>query len=153
MNNHLPSNNCPLLMRDTTRKQKFLIKDKTELNHNKHELSLICYSHFYIIMIIPYHEQRLTRTPQCFRKTKIPSSGSSLVLFWQSKRKSNHFRTWWKTTINNLSVILNHIKAIVASHADVLWQFESHVIEWQFQWKKEISANTLWTGVSLLHGF
>ena len=39
-------------MRDTTRKQKFLIKDKTELNHNKHELSLTCYSHFYIIMII-----------------------------------------------------------------------------------------------------
>ena len=39
-------------MRDTTRKYKFLIKDKTELNHNKHELSLTCYSHFYIIMII-----------------------------------------------------------------------------------------------------
>ena len=39
-------------MRNTTRKYKFLIKDKTELNHNKHELSLICYSHLYIIMII-----------------------------------------------------------------------------------------------------
>ena len=32
--------------------QKKLTKDKTELNHNIHVLSLICYSHFYIIMII-----------------------------------------------------------------------------------------------------
>ena len=39
-------------MQDTTTKYKFLIKDKTELNHNKHELSLISYSHLYIIMII-----------------------------------------------------------------------------------------------------
>ena len=39
-------------MRNTTRKYKFLIKDKTELNHSKHELSLTCYSHFYIIIII-----------------------------------------------------------------------------------------------------
>ena len=46
-------------------------------------------------------------------------------------------------TINNLSVILNDIKAIVASHADILWQFQSHVIEWQFQWNEELSVNTL----------
>ena len=33
--------------------QKKLTKDKTELNHiNIHVLSLICYSHLYIIMII-----------------------------------------------------------------------------------------------------
>ena len=32
--------------------QKKLTKDKTELNHNIHVLSLICYSHLYIVMII-----------------------------------------------------------------------------------------------------
>ena len=89
--------------------EKKLIKDKTELNHNIQWCPLInllqSFIHNYDNTIRQYHKQRLTRTSQCFRKTKIQSGGARFVLFWQSKQKWHHFRTWWKMNINNLSFI------------------------------------------------
>ena len=89
--------------------EKKLIKDKTELNHNIQWCPLInllqSFIHNYDNTIRQYHKQRLTRTSQWFRKTKIQSSRASFILFWQSKQKWHHFRTWWKMKINNLSFV------------------------------------------------
>ena len=89
--------------------QKKLTKDKTELNHNIQWCPLTnllqSFIHNYDNTIRQYHKQQLTRASQCFRKTKIQSSGASFVSFWQSKQKWHHFRAWWKMTINNLSFI------------------------------------------------
>ena len=96
-----------IIILKTSRKK--LTKDKTELNHNIQWCPLInllqSFVHNYDNTIRQYHEQQLTRASQCFRKTKIQSSGASFVLFWQSKQKWHHFRTWWKMKINNLSFI------------------------------------------------
>ena len=89
--------------------EKKLIKDKTELNHNIQWCPLInllqSFIHNYDNTLRQYHKQQLTRASQCFRKTKIQSSSASFILFWQSKQKWHHFRTWWKMKINNLSFI------------------------------------------------
>ena len=85
--------------------QKKLTKDKTELNHNIQWCPLTnlrqSFIHNYDNTIRQYHKQQLTRASQCFRKTKIQSSRASFILFWQSKQKWHHFRTWWKMKINN----------------------------------------------------
>ena len=81
----------------TSRKKK-LTKDKTELNHNIQWCPLInllqSFIHNYDNTLRQYHKQQLTRASQCFRKTKIQSSSASFILFWQSKQKWHHFRTW-----------------------------------------------------------
>ena len=81
--------------------EKKLIKDKTELNHNIQWCPLInllqSFIHNYDNTIRQYHKQRLTRTSQCFRKTKIQSGGARFVLFWQSKQNdtiSEHDERW-----------------------------------------------------------
>ena len=83
------------------------------MNHNICVLSLIIFSLYAVIKYIQkyrqYHEQRPIRTSQCFRKTKIQSSGASFVSFWQSKQKWKHFRTWWKMKYKWLR-FYNHIK-------------------------------------------
>ena len=87
--------------------EKKLITDKTEMNHNIQWCPLInflqSFIHNYDNTLRQYHKQQLTRASQCFRKTKIQSSSASFILFWQSKQKWHHFRTWWKMKINNLS--------------------------------------------------
>ena len=93
--------------------EKNLIKDKAEFEP-QHTCPLInllqSFIHNYDNTLRQYHKQRLTRASQCFRKTKIQSSGASFVLFWQSKQKWHHFRTWWKMKINNLSFIICYIR-------------------------------------------
>ena len=97
-----------IIILKTSRKKK-LTKDKTELNHNIQWCPLInlrrSFIHNYDNTLRQYHKQWLTRASQCFRKTKIRSSGASFILFWQSKQKRHHFRTWWKMKIKNLSFI------------------------------------------------
>ena len=69
--------------------QKKLTKDKTELNHiNIHVLSLICYSHLYIIMII-HSDSTINSSLQglltALRKPK--SNPVEHVLFYSDKVK------------------------------------------------------------------
>ena len=83
------------------------------MNHNICVLSLTIFSLYAVIKYVQkyrqYHEQRPIRTSQCFRKTKIQSSGASFVSFWQSKQKWKHFRTWWKMKYKWLK-FYSHIK-------------------------------------------
>ena len=91
------------------------------MNHNICVLSLIIFSLHAVIKYIQkyrqYHEQRPIRTSQCFRKTKIQSSGASFVSFWQSKQKWKHFRTWWKMKYKWLR-FYNHIKGAALARGE-----------------------------------
>ena len=93
-----------IIILKTSRKKK-LIKDKPELNHNIQWCPLInllqSFIHNYDNTLRQYHKH----ASHSFRKTKIQSSRAHFVLFWQSKQKWHHFRTWRKMKVNNLSSI------------------------------------------------
>ena len=71
--------------------QKKLTKDKTELNHiNIHVLSLICYSHLYIIMII-HSDSTINSSLQGLLSAlgKPKSNPVEHVLFYSGKVNKN----------------------------------------------------------------